>query len=376
MKFNIIPINDKSGVKRFIKSQWNFYRGDKNFAPPLVYDRMKLLDINKNPFFKHSEIQMWIAESNGEVVGRIAAITNENHNITHNDKVGFFGFFECINNEELACELLNTASNWLKSKGKNVMRGPVNPSLNDECAMLIDGFDEPARILMPYNPKYYPLLMNKCGMEKAKDLYAYKLENKNYISEKMNRLQNIIRTRYKVTIREIDFKNKIQFKKDVQTLKDIYNEAWELNWGFVKMTDEEFDFLAADLKQIANPKVAFIVEVDSKPAGFHLGLPDFNQVLIHNKNGGMIGALWNMMTKKKEISIMRIIVLGMLPQYRGTGIDAVVYYESGKRAHELGMDIGEASWILEDNEMMNRGLTTTMLGKIYKKYRIYDRDIV
>lgn len=376
MKFNIIPINDKSGVKRFIKSQWNFYRGDKNFAPPLVYDRMKLLDINKNPFFKHSEIQMWIAESNGEVVGRIAAITNENHNITHNDKVGFFGFFECINNEELACELLNTASNWLKSKGKNVMRGPVNPSLNDECAMLIDGFDEPARILMPYNPKYYPLLMNKCGMEKAKDLYAYKLENKNYISEKMNRLQNIIRTRYKVTIREIDFKNKIQFKKDVQTLKDIYNEAWELNWGFVKMTDEEFDFLAADLKQIANPKVAFIVEVDGKPAGFHLGLPDFNQVLIHNKNGGMIGALWNMMTKKKEISIMRIIVLGMLPQYRGTGIDAVVYYESGKRAHELGMDIGEASWILEDNEMMNRGLTTTMLGKIYKKYRIYDRDIV
>ncbi len=376
MKFNIIPINDKSGVKRFIKSQWNFYRGDKNFAPPLVYDRMKLLDINKNPFFKHSEIQMWIAESNGEVVGRIAAITNENHNITHNDKVGFFGFFECINNEELACELLNTASNWLKSKGKNVMRGPVNPSLNDECAMLIDGFDEPARILMPYNPKYYPLLMNKCGMEKAKDLYAYKLENKNYISEKMNRLQNIIRTRYKVTIREIDFKNKIQFKKDVQTLKDIYNEAWELNWGFVKMTDEEFDFLAADLKPIANPKVAFIVEVDGKPAGFHLGLPDFNQVLIHNKNGGMIGALWNMMTKKKEISIMRIIVLGMLPQYRGTGIDAVVYYESGKRAHELGMDIGEASWILEDNEMMNRGLTTTMLGKIYKKYRIYDRDIV
>lgn len=375
MEFKIVPIEGKSETKRFVKSQWNFYRGDKNFAPPLVFDRMKLLNTEKNPFYKHSEIQLWVAESNGEIVGRIAAITNDNHNKTHNDKIGFFGFFECVDNVEVAKALLDTAEQWLKSKGKDTMRGPVNPSMNDENAILIEGFDDPARILMPYNPRYYPDLMDKCGMKKAKDLYAYKLENHKYITEKMNRLQGIIRERYKVTIREINFKNKEQFKKDVATLKDIYNKAWELNWGFVKMTDEEFDFLAADLKPIANPKVAFIVEVKGKPAGFHLGLPDLNQVLIHNKNGGMIGAAWNMMTKKKDIKIMRIIVLGMLPEFRGTGVDAVVYYESGKRAHELGMDIGEASWILEDNEMMNRGLTTTMSGEVYKKYRIYDRVI-
>lgn len=375
MKFQIIPVENKSQKLRFVKSQWNFYRGDKNFAPPLVYDRMKLLDTNKNPFYQHSEIMLWMAESEGEIVGRIAAITNDNHNKQHNDNIGFFGFFECSNNVEVAKALLETAEQWLKAKGKTSMRGPVNPSMNDENAILIEGFDDPARILMPYNPKYYMELMDKCGMEKAKDLLAYKLEHDKYVTDKMRRLQGLIKEKHQITIREIDFKNQEQFKKDVATLKDIYNKAWQPNWGFVKMTDEEFDFLAKDLKPIANPKVAFIAEVKGKPAGFHLGLPDLNQVLIHNKKGSMLGALWHMMTKKKSISIMRIIVLGVLPEYQRTGIDAVIYYESGERAHELGMDIGEASWILEDNEMMNRGLTTTMSGVVYKKYRIYERAI-
>ncbi|GAB1372329.1 GNAT family N-acetyltransferase [Candidatus Kapaibacterium sp.] len=375
MQFSIVPVESKSQLKRFVKSQWNFYKGDKNFVPPLIYDRMKLLNTEKNPFYKHSEIKLWTAEQNGEIIGRIAAITNENHNLTHGDKIGFFGFFESINNQEVANKLIETASEWLKSKGKDAIRGPVNPSMNDECAMLIDGFDDPPRILMTYNPRYYPTLMDNAGMQKSKDLFAYKLEFHKYITEKMKRLQGLIKERYQVTIRDINFKDKEQFRKDVETLKDIYNKAWELNWGFVKMTNEEFDFLAADLKPIANPKVAFIVEVKGKPAGFHLGLPDLNQVLIHNKGGGMVGAALNLLTKKKNINIMRIIVLGLLPEFRGTGVDAVVYYESGMRAHELGMDTGEASWILEDNEMMNRGLTTTMSGEVYKKYRIYEKKI-
>lgn len=375
MEFKIIPIEEKSQKVRFVKSQWNFYRGDKNFAPPIVFDRMKLLDTKKNPFYQHSEIKLWMAESDGNIIGRIAAITNDNHNEQHNDKIGFFGFFECIDNVEVAKTLLDTAEQWLKSKGKDTMRGPVNPSMNDETAMLIEGFDDPARILMTYNPKYYPVLMDKCGMVKAKDLFAYKLTHEKYATDKMRRLQGIIREKHQITIREIDFKNKDQFKKDIDTLKDIYNRAWQPNWGFVKMTDDEFDFLAKDLKPIANPKVAFIAEIKGKPAGFHLGLPDLNQVLIHNKKGSLLGAVWQMMTKKKQINIMRIIVLGVLPEYQRTGIDAVIYYESGERAHELGMDIGEASWILEDNDMMNRGLTTTMSGEVYKKYRIYQRSI-
>jgi GNAT superfamily N-acetyltransferase len=375
MEFKILPVENKSQKRRFVKSQWNFYKDDKNFAPPLVFDRMKLLDTKKNPFYQHSEIMLWMAESKGEIVGRIAAITNDNHNQQHNDNIGFFGFFECADNVEVAKALLDTAADWLRQKGKTVMRGPVNPSMNDENAMLIEGFDEPARILMPYNPKYYPELMDKCGMSKAKDLYAYRLHYKKYVTDKMRRLQGLIREKHQVTIREIDFKNKEQFHKDIKTLKDIYNHAWEPNWGFVKMTDAEFDYMAKDLKPIANPKVAFIVESKGKPAAFHLGLPDLNQMLIYNKKGSMLGALWHMMTKKKQVSIMRIIVLGVMPEYQRTGIDAVIYYESGERAHQLGMDQGEASWILEDNDMMNRGLTTTMSGEIYKKYRIYERGI-
>ncbi|MBX3043198.1 MAG: hypothetical protein KIT33_07580 [Candidatus Kapabacteria bacterium] len=373
MNFKIIEVENKSQKKRFVKSQWNFYKGDSNFVPPLVYDRMKLLDTEKNPFYKHSEIKLWLAESNGEIIGRIAGIINDNHNIQHNDNIGFFGFFECINNADVAKELLDAAENWLKSKGKTGMRGPVNPSMNDENAILIEGFNEPPRILMPYNPPYYAELMDKCGMHKAKDLLAYKLEYEKYVTDKMKRMQSLLKERHQITIRDINFKNKEQFRKDVKTLKEIYNAAWQPNWGFVKMTDEEFDFMANDLKPIANPRVAFIAEIKGQPAAFHLGLPDLNQVLIHNKKGSMAGALWQMTTKKKHINIMRIIVLGVLPQYQRTGVDAVIYYESGERAHQLGMDIGEASWILEDNDMMNRGLTTTMSGYVYKKYRIYER---
>jgi hypothetical protein len=375
MNFKILDVEGKSQKKRFVKSLWNFYKGDKNFVAPLISDRMKLIDTEKNPFYQHSEIKLWTAESNGEVIGRIAAITNENHNIQHKDNIGFFGFFECVNNQKVADALLDTAAQWLKSKGKSSMRGPVNPSMNDENAILIEGFDEPPRILMPYNPPYYSKLLENYGLEKAKDLLAYKLEHDKYVTDKMKRLQGLIKERHQVTIRNVNFKDKVQFKKDVDTLKDIYNRAWQPNWGFVKMTDAEFDFMAADLKPIANPKLTFIAEIKGEPAGFHLGLPDINQALIYNKGGSLPGAVWHLMTKKKAINIMRIIVLGVLPEFQRTGVDAVIYYESGERAHEEGMDIGEASWILEDNEMMNRGLTTTMSGVVYKKYRIFEKLI-
>ncbi|MDX9791704.1 MAG: hypothetical protein RBT61_12800, partial [Candidatus Kapabacteria bacterium] len=350
MKFKIVQVENQTQKKKFVNSQWNFYKNDPNFAPPLKMDRMKLLDEKKNPFYEHAEIRLWYAESNNNIIGRIAGIINHNHNKLHNDKVGFFGFFECINDVDTASALLNTVEDWLRAKGMDTMRGPVNPSMNDEVAMLIEGFDEPARILMPYNPAYYPQLMDKCNMVKAKDLLAYKLLYEKYITDKMKRLQGVIRERHKVTFRDVNFKDKVQFKKDVDTLKYIYNKAWQPNWGFVKMTDAEFDFMAKDLKPVAEPRLSFIAEINGKPAGFHLGLPDLNQVLIHNKSGGMLSGIWHILTKKKQISIMRIIVLGVLPEYQRTGVDAVIYYESGERAHKLNMDIGEASWILEDNE--------------------------
>jgi len=358
---------------KFIKSQWNFYKGDKNFVPPIIMDRQKLLNTKKNPFFKHSKMQLFLAERDGAVVGRIGAIINDNHNETHDDTIGFFGFFECENNQQTANILFEAAHTWLKERGMTHVRGPVNPSLNDESGLLIDGFNLPPVILMTYNPKYYMQLIENTGYAKEKDLYAYLLENKTYMTDKMQRMVNVIRERNHITIREVNFKDKQQFNRNVKTLKEIYNAAWEKNWGFVKMTDEEFDFLAGDLKQIADPSYTLILEIKGQPVGFALALPDINQSLIHNKNGGILGAAWHLLTKKKKITLLRIIVLGVLPEYRRTGADAVMYYELGKRGLAKGITHGEASWILEDNQMMNRALTSTMNGSVYKTYRVYQK---
>jgi hypothetical protein len=375
MKAKIRALDSKSDKMRFIRCQWNFYKNNPNWVPPLIADRVKLLDTQKNPFFKHSILQSFIAEQNGRIVGRIAAIINDNHNKTHKDKVGFFGFFECIDDQEVANSLFDAASDWLRSRGMTSMRGPENPSQNDEIGLLIDGFDSPPVILMTYNPPYYIKLIENYGFKNAKNLWAYNLNIENFVSEKLERLQGIIRKKYNVSVREVNFKNKEQFKKDVNTLKFIYNTAWEPNWGFVKMTDDEFDFLAADLKSFADPAFTFITEVKGKPAGFALGLPDINQCLIHNKNGSLLGAIWHLYTKRKKIDRLRIIVLGVVPEFQKIGIDSVMYYEFHERGIKKGIKTGEASWILEDNEMMNRGLTTVMNGKIYKTYRLYEKTI-
>lgn len=375
MNLIIKPVETKADRMRFIRCQWDFYKNDPNWVPPIIADRVKLLDTEKNPFYKHSVMQLFLAIAEGKIVGRIAAIINENHNRTHKDKVGFFGFFECIDNQEVANALFDTAADWLKSRGMNVMRGPENPSQNDEVGLLMDAFDKPAVILMTYNPEYYIKLVENYGFKKAKDLWAYLLDMNTYLTEKIVRMQNIVRERYNLVIREVNFKNKEQFKRDVDSIKQIYNSAWQPNWGFVKMTDDEFDFLAADLKTIAEPKFAFLVESKGKVVGFALGLPDINQCLIHNKNGSLVGAIWHLLTKKKKITLIRIIVLGVLPEFQKTGVDAVMYYEFTQRGKALGITHGEASWILEDNEMMNRALTVTMNGKVYKTYRLYEKEI-
>lgn len=373
MSFKIEKVSGKSGLNSFIKSQWNFYEGDENFVPPLIHDRKKLLNEKKNPFFMHAEIQHFLAKRDSNVIGRITAIINQNHNKTHNDKVGFFGFFECVDEPKVAAALFHEVESWLRERGMDACRGPVNPSMNDESGLLIDGFDLPPVLLMTYNPPYYKDLIEGQNYKKAKDLYAYHLTNGEYISERMERMQEAIIRRYDLKIRKIDFKN--NFKKDVESLKEIYNAAWQPNWGFVKITDEEFDFLAADLKTFAVEDYVLLLESKGKLAGFSLGLPDLNQVLIHNKKGSLLGAAYHLFTKKKLIDTMRILILGVLPEFQGKGFDSVLYYEVGKRSQPLGIEYGEASWILEDNEAMKKGATEIMKGVHYKTYRIFEKPI-
>lgn len=375
MQVQIKEIHSKKDKLTFIKSQWQFYRDDPFWVPPMISDRYKLIDIERNPFYKHSELKLVLAYKGSEIVGRIAGIVNYNHNAIHKDKTAFFGFFECENDVDTARKLLESVENWLSSKGYDTVIGPVNPSINDEIGMLIDGFDSPPVLMMTYNPRYYNELMDSCGYTKAKDVYAYLLEPETFITEKAVRMQEVIKKRYNIVLRDVNLKNNEQFKRDVQTLKDIYNSAWEPNWGFVKWTDEEFDFIAKDLKMIADPRLAIIVEAKGKIAGFGLALPNINECLIYNRRGSTIGALYHILTKKKRIKFIRIIALGIMPEFQKTGIDSILYYEIGTRALKLGYRFGEASWILEDNEMMNRALTSTMGGHIYKRYRLYQKRI-
>ncbi len=360
---------------RFVKAQWQFYRGDRNWVPPLIFDRMKLLDVQGNPFYEHSKLALFLAEERGIPVGRIAAIINDNHNRTHNDRVGFFGFYESINSQEVTSAMLDAVAEWLALHGMKDIRGPVNPSMNDECGLLVEGFDRPPVVLMPYNPPYYATLLEGWGLQKVMDLYAYLLDQETYRSEKLERMIGLIRERTGVKIRAMDFRNRQQFRRDVTTIKELYNSAWEKNWGFVKMTDAEFDYLAADLKQIADPNLVLIAEVGGRAVGFGLALPDINQCLIANRSGRLVPGLWHLLTKRRRITMLRIIVLGILEQYRRTGIDAVLYWEIGERAKARGIRWGEASWILETNDPMNHALEHTMRGRLYKKYRLYQRTI-
>lgn len=368
----IKKVDSKKLLKDFIKFQWEIYKGNEFWAPPLISERKNLLDKNKNPFFKHGDADYFLAYKNEKIVGRIAAIKNDLHNKIHNDKVGFFGFFECINEQEVANKLFDTAKDWLIKKGLTSMRGPANPSSNDEYGLLIDGFDDAPRLLMPYNPPYYIELIENYNLKKVKDLFAYKIEYEKIIaSEKLKRGVELIQKRYNINIRQINLK---KFNEELDNFKYVYNKAWELNWGFVPLTDDEINAMAKDLKPIVEPSLVIFGEKEGKLIGAALVMLDYNQI-FKELNGHLfpLGFI-KLYTKKKEIKWARILTLGLLPEYRNKGIDSLFYWEILQRGTKLGIKLGEASWVLEDNIMMNRGLEL-MNAHIYKKYRIYEMPI-
>jgi len=369
----IKALHPKKDIVKFLKFAWKIYEGDSNWVPPLFMDKKKLLNKDKNPFFKTAQMEMFMAYKDGEPVGRIAAIKNDTHNEVHNENIGFFGFFESVNDQEVANALLNTAKEWLKDKGVDAMRGPANPSSNDEFGMLLEGFDDAPRIMMTYNPKYYLDLMDNYGLKKIKDLYAYQIDNPKLLkSEKLIRVAEIARKRSKVEIKQINLK---KFKSELEKVKFVYNKAWAPNWGFIPMTDEEIDNLAKELKPIVEESIVLFAEVDGKTIAFALVMLDYNE-LIKDFNGKLLPFNWiKLFTQRKKIKWARVLTLGIVPEYQKRGIDALLYYEITKRAEKIGIMKGEASWILEDNEMMKRGAEQVMNGEIYKKYRVYEIEI-
>jgi GNAT superfamily N-acetyltransferase len=367
----IKPVKTGAELARFLKLPESIYAGNPCWVCPLLVERKEFFDRGKNPFFDTAEVALFLALQDGIPVGRISAHISRPYNEYHREKTGFFGFYESIDEFAVAEALFRTAAEWVRERGMDRLRGPMNFTTNHELGLLLDVFDRPPVIMMPYNPEYYVGLFEKFGLVKAMDLYAYYGTDDQPIPERVKRVIERVKQRSGCTIRPIDFGN---FSREAAAIKNIYNGAWADNWGFVPMSGAEFDFTAKDMKKIADPELILIAEDAGRPVGFSMALPDFNQVLIR-LNGrllpfGLFKLLW--LTKVRHvIDGVRVLTMGILPEYRRRGLDNIFYYETFERGVARGYKWGEFSWILENNDMMNRAAQNLGYRK-YKTYRIYD----
>jgi len=368
----IEEVNTKSRLKSFIDFPHELYKDDTNYVPELFIAQRDLLTPGKHPFHEHSSVQLFLAYDNREIKGRIAAILNNNHNSYNNVADGFFGFFDCVDNDEVAGALFTAAATWLKDKGVKNITGPVNPSTNEPCGLLIEGFDKPAVAMMVYNKPYYSKLLETYGFTKNIDLLAYDIaiDEMNDRPVKLEKALTERLQRNNITIRHLNMKD---FKNEVAKVKEVYNAAWDKNLGFVPFTDNEFNYLAKDLKMIVDKKLCLLAEHNGKIVGFALAIPDINQTLIKVKRGRLLPTgIIKLLLGMKKINNVRVLALGVIEGYKKQGIEACFYAGIIRRAAERKMRGGEASWILEHNDLMNRGIES-MNGKLYKKYRIYKK---
>jgi GNAT superfamily N-acetyltransferase len=359
-------------MRQFIHFPWRVYRGDPFWVPPLLLDMKRLLNRVRHPFFRHSSADFFLARRNGEWVGRIAAILNNNHNRFHGERTGFFGFFESVNDGAVASALLEKAVQWARSRGMDRLRGPVNYSTNETAGLLVDGFDSPPCIMMPHNPPYYGGLLEGAGFGKAMDLYAWWMLTEKGLGPKIARVGEMVLKHHGIHVRTINMKN---FAGDVSHIKNIYNDAWSANWGFVPMTDAEFDHLAEDLKTIVDPRIVLIAEKNGDPVAFSLALPDFNQAL-KKVNGRLFPfGLPIIFYHARRIQQVRVLALGISKKVQNwSGIGAALYYESFRRGVAAGYRTCELSWTLENNSLINRSME--LFGAhIHKRYRIYEKAL-
>ena len=365
----ILEVKTKKELKKFIDFPYSLYAKDPLYVPTLKKEVREQLT-EKNPFFKHAEVKYFLAENDGRILGRIASVVNLRHIEFHNEKAGFFGFFESVNDPEVAGRLLDAVAHELKIKGMNVMRGPMNFSTNDECGLLIEGFDSFPMLMTPYNPRYYSGLMEKCGMEKVKDLYAYIYDVQEKPPEKVLRVAALAEKRG-IQVRQID---KRRFKEEMLIFKEVYNSAWEKNWGFVPLTDDELYNLGERLKQIVVPELTLIAEDQGSPVGFMGMVPDFNSVLRHMHGRLTPLSIIKALYYSRKISGLRLLLLGIKREYRNKGVEALLIREVFKGIKRGGYNKIEFSWILEDNIPIQR-IIEMADGRLYKKYRIYEKSL-
>lgn len=367
----IKQVQTAAQLKQFILLPYRIYKNDRFWVPPLISETKEIFS-SKNPFWEHSEKTLFTVGNGKEVVGRIAAIIDDNHNKFHSEKCGFFGFFECFEDITISRRLFQAAEKWLREKGMEIVRGPMNPSTNDECGLLIEGFNEPPQIMMPYNRPYYVDFISDGGFYKAKDLLAFLM---NVEEGPVKRLQplaaRVLKRNPQISVRRINMKD---FRREVELLMDIYNSAWEKNWGFVPMTTDEIYYLAKKLKQVIDPEILWIAFYGRTPAAFLMALPNFNEVL-KKINGRLTPVNFlKLLYFSKRIRSTRLITFGVRKQFQKLGLEALLFARTLKAALKKGYKKCEFSWVLEDNVLTIRA-ADMMAGKLYKKYRIFEKPL-
>ena len=371
-RLEIFPVANARDLRQFIRLPWKIYRNDPYWVPPLLLDMKTLLNREKHPFFQHSSAEFFLARRDGELVGRIAAIQNNNHNNFHGERTAFFGFFESVNEKEVAAALLEQAASWARSRGLVQLRGPMNYSTNETLGLLVEGFDSSPCLMMTHNPPYYQELIESAGFEKAMDLYAWWLLTERGLNPKIVRVGEKVLKDQGIQVRTINMK---KFREEVKIIKEIYNDAWSTNWGFVPMTDAEFEHMAKDLKTIVDPRVLLIAEKDGEPLAFSLALPDFNQAL-KKVNGRLFPfGLAKLIYYGRQVRQVRVLALGIVKKVQNwNGLGAALYYESFRRGVAAGYRSCEFSWTIESNDLINRSMQ--LFGaEIYKRYRIYQKAL-
>jgi GNAT superfamily N-acetyltransferase len=364
------PVSGRGDFRHFINYAYERNRGDVHWVPPLRIGERERLRPEKNPFFAHAEVQLLLAFRDGRSVGRIAAIDDHLHNETHRDNLAAFGFFEA-EDAGAARALLDEVERWARQRGRAAVRGPLNPSLNESAGLLIDGFDTDPMLLMPHNPPEYGAFIEGAGYAKVKDLYAWLYDLGRPLAPEFEKMAERMRRRQRMTARPFDL---TQFAKETARLREIYCGAWERNWGFVPPTDDEFRRIANEMKPIIDPKCAVCLEVDGRAVACAVALPDINQALRGTDGRLFPLGLIRLLARKRIIDQIRLLLLGVLPEYRSAGLFPLLICELQKSLANSRYARVEFSWVLEDNHEINKPVER--LGAVrYKTYRIYQKAI-
>lgn len=377
MSVQVREVQSGRDRKQFVKLPWSIYRDDSHWVPHLLVERLETIDPKKNPFFGHGEAALFLAERGGEVVGRISAQVNHLSNEYHKDKTGFFGFFECVKEQTVADALFESAAGWLRARGCDRVLGPESFSTNEEVGLLVQGFEHPAMIFCPYNPPYYADLIERAGFEKAKDLFGW-MYTVGEVPEAPRQIAEAVEAHPGLTVRPVDPKH---MRRDVEIVRDIFNEAWSRNWGYVPWTDAEVEYAAKNLKMILAQEITAIAELDGVPIGMMLAFPNIMEV-IGDLDGrlfpfGLFKLLYRVKLGGYRFKSARLLLLGIKPEFRGSvlgGLSVLLYVKAHIGARAIGIERGELGWTLEDNQKINTGIAF-MGGRNEKVYRVYGKPL-